>query len=36
MHQAVFRGEERALDDSHAFSYAPFAQMKQIPQKSPL
>ncbi len=28
---AVRRGVERALDDSRAFSYTPFAQMKQVP-----
>ena len=32
VHQAVRRGVERALDDSRAFSYVPFAQMKQTPQ----
>ncbi len=32
VNQAVRRGVERALDDSRAFSYVPFAQMKQVPQ----
>ena len=32
VHQAVRRGVERALDDSRAFSYVPFAQMKQTPK----
>jgi hypothetical protein len=32
VHQAVRRGVERALDDSPAFSYVPFAQMKQTPK----
>ncbi|MBN8418909.1 MAG: hypothetical protein J0L73_08345 [Verrucomicrobia bacterium] len=31
VHQAVQRGVERALDDSRAFNYVPFAQMKQVP-----
>ncbi len=31
VHQAVRRGVERALDDSRAFNYVPFAQMKQVP-----
>lgn len=31
VHQAVRRGVERALDDSRAFNYIPFAQMKQVP-----
>ena len=31
VHQAVQRGVERALDDSRAFHYVPFAQMKQVP-----
>ncbi len=32
VHQAVRRGVERALDDSRAFNYVPFAQMKQVPE----
>jgi hypothetical protein len=32
VHQAVRRGVERALDDSRAFNYVPFAQMKEVPQ----
>ncbi|MCX6850519.1 MAG: hypothetical protein NTY98_16490 [Verrucomicrobia bacterium] len=32
VHQAVRRGVERALDDSRAFSYVSFAQMKQTPK----
>ncbi|MDI1311260.1 hypothetical protein [Prosthecobacter sp.] len=28
---AIRRGVERALDDSRAFSYTPFTQMKQVP-----
>jgi hypothetical protein len=31
VYQAVQRGVERALDDSRAFNYAPFSQMKQVP-----
>lgn len=31
VHQAVRRGVERALDDSRAFHYIPFAQMKEVP-----
>jgi hypothetical protein len=31
VHQAVQRGVERALDDSRAFNYVPFAKMKQVP-----
>ena len=31
VHRAVQRGVERALDDSRAFHYVPFAQMKQVP-----
>ncbi len=32
VHQAVQRGVERALDDSRAFNYVPFAKMQQVPQ----
>lgn len=32
VHQAVRRGVESALDDSRAFNYVPFAQMKQVPE----
>lgn len=32
VHQAVRHGVERALYDSRAFSYVPFAQMKQTPK----
>lgn len=32
VHQAVQRGVERALDDSRAFSYIPFARMQQVPR----
>ncbi|WP_395747142.1 hypothetical protein [Prosthecobacter sp.] len=32
VHQAVRRGVERALDDSRAFHYIPFSQMKEVPQ----
>lgn len=31
VHLAVQRGVERALDDSRAFHYVPFAQMKEVP-----
>ncbi len=31
VHQAVQRGVERALDDSPAFHYIPFAKMQQVP-----
>ncbi|OYW76598.1 MAG: hypothetical protein B7Z37_07920 [Verrucomicrobia bacterium 12-59-8] len=31
VNMAVRRGVERALDDSRAFSYVPFAKMKQVP-----
>jgi len=32
VHLAVQRGVERALNDSRAFSYIPFARMQQVPQ----
>lgn len=31
VHLAVRRGVERALDESRAFNYIPFVQMKQVP-----
>ncbi len=31
VHAAVQRGVERALDDSRAFNYVPFAKMEQVP-----
>ena len=31
VHASVQRGVERALDDSRAFHYVPFAHMKQVP-----
>jgi len=33
VHLAVQRGVERALDDSRAFHYVPFAQMQQVPSR---
>lgn len=33
VHQAVRRGVERALNESRAFDYVPFAKMQQIPPR---